>query len=139
MGRRRQARELALKMLFQIDLGNLKADEVVPHFLEETNASSEVLDYAIFLTHEVVKELPDLDALISKHAHNCKLSRIAGVDRNVLRIAAYELLRCLDIPVNVIIDEAIEVVKTYSTEESGAFVNGILDKLQGQRPQTERP
>lgn len=130
MGLRRQSRELALKMLFQIDLGQLNHEEVITYALSDVKASPEVAEYAGTLTRGIIQELSVLDALISGQAHKWKLSRIAAVDRNVLRIAAYELLRCPDVPAQVVIDEAIEIAKKYSTEESGRFVNGILDKLQ---------
>jgi N utilization substance protein B len=129
MGFRRQSRELALKMLFQIDVGSLAPRDVILYFLQEVKASPEVTGYAKTLTQGVVKELDLLDRLISQKAKNWKLARMAGVDRNVLRIAAYEMLRCPDVPREVILNEAIEIVKKYSTEDSGSFVNGILDKL----------
>jgi transcription antitermination protein NusB len=134
MGFRRQARELAMKMLFQIDVGSLAPREVMLHFLEEVNPSPEVAKHAKALTQGVVKEVDLLDRLLSAKAKNWKLSRMAGVDRNVLRIAAYELLRCPDVPREVVINEAIEIAKKYSTEDSGSFVNGILDKLQVPEP-----
>jgi N utilization substance protein B len=131
MGFRRQSRELALKMLFQIDVGALAPREVIRYFLEEVKASHEVAEYAKALTQGVVKELDLLDRMISQKAKNWKLSRMAGVDRNVLRIAAYEMLRCPDVPREVVFNEAIEIVKKYSTPDSGAFINGILENLQG--------
>jgi transcription antitermination protein NusB len=137
MGFRRQARELTLKMLFQIDLGKLKSEEVLTYFLGEVKASAEVSDYAEFLTRGIVRELSYLDELISSQAKHWKLTRIAGVDRNVLRIAVFELLRCPAVPVNVVLNEAIEIAKKYSTQESGSFVNGILDKLQSKRAPAE--
>ncbi|NTV53529.1 MAG: transcription antitermination factor NusB [Candidatus Firestonebacteria bacterium] len=140
MGFRRQARELAMKMLFQIDVGSLSPRDVLHHFLEEVKAGPEVTEHAKALTLGVVKEVELLDELLSHKAKNWKLARMAGVDRNVLRIAAYELLRCPDVPREVVINEAIEIVKKYSTEESGAFVNGILDKLQvPHEPSGEKP
>jgi len=77
----------------------------------------------------VVRERNNIDGLIVQQAHNWELSRIAPVDRNVLRLAIFELLQCPETPVNVVINEAIEIAKKYSTEESGSFVNAILDKL----------
>lgn len=130
MGFRRQARELAMKMLFQIDVGSLSPRDVMQHFLEEVKASPEVAEHAKALTRGVVAEVELLDLLLTQKAKNWKLSRMAGVDRNVLRLAAYELLRCPDVPREVVINEAIEIAKKYSTEDSGVFVNGILDKLQ---------
>ncbi len=129
MGRRRQAREYALKIMFQIDVGNVVPEEALAYFLSSANASGEVLEYAERLTRGVVRERNNIDGLIVQQAHNWELSRIAPVDRNVLRLAIFELLQCPETPVNVVINEAIEIAKKYSTEESGSFVNAILDKL----------
>jgi transcription antitermination protein NusB len=129
MGLRRQAREIALKMLFQIDLGKLDANDVINYFLPEQKAADEVLEHAKILTQGVVKERAKIDRLIAKQAHNWEIDRIAGVDRNLLRLATYEMLRFPDIPKNVIINEAIEMAKKYSTVESGSFINGVLDKI----------
>jgi N utilization substance protein B len=130
MGRRRQSRELALKILFQIDLGKLEPEAVTNYFLAQQKASPEVLDYTRYLVAGVMRELAQIDLLISAKAQNWELTRIAGVDRNILRISAYELLRCPDVPKSAVINEAIELAKKFSGEESGSFVNGILDKLQ---------
>jgi N utilization substance protein B len=138
MGFRRQARELAMKMLFQIDVGSLSPRDVILHFLEEVKPSEEVSKHAKALTQGVVKEIDLLDRLLAQKAKNWKLTRMAAVDRNVLRLAAYELLRCPDVPREVVINEAIEIAKKYSTEESGAFVNGILDKFQAPAPEEEK-
>ncbi len=130
MSPRRQSREFALKMLFQMDVGKLDPKPVVAYFLENQNAADEVKDYAKSITMGVLKEQSMFDQLISKKAHHWKMERIAAIERNILRIAAYELLRCPDVPKNVVINEAIEIAKKYSNEEAGAFVNGILDQLQ---------
>lgn len=130
MGRRRQSREFALKMLFQIDIGQLESKNVIAYFLSEQKASDDVKDYAKQITNGVLEEQAEIDSKISKQAHRWSLDRIAGIERNILRIATYELWRCPDVPKNVIINEAIEIAKKYSNEESGSFVNGILDKLQ---------
>lgn len=129
MGRRRQSREIALKLLFQIDLGKLDAEDVMNYYLAEQKATPEVLDYARALTQGVLREQTQIDQMITTQAHHWEFARIAGVDRNLLRLATYELLRCPDVPKNVVIDEAIELAKKYSTEESGGFINGILDKI----------
>jgi transcription antitermination protein NusB len=134
MGLRRQAREFALKILFQVDVGQLAGEEVIRYFLATNPAADDVGEYARVLARGVLKERAKLDALISAQAHHWKLGRLAGVDRNILRIASYELIHCPEVPVSVAIDEAIEIAKKYSTEESGSFINGILDKLQTLRP-----
>ncbi len=134
MGLRRQAREFALKILFQVDVGHLSGEAVIRYFLDSNPAAEDVGEYARFLAHGVLKERAHLDALISAQAHHWKLDRLAGVDRTLLRVAAFELLNCPEVPVEVVINEAIEIAKKYSTEESGGFINGILDKLKDRRP-----
>lgn len=130
MGSRRQSREYALKMLFQIDIGQLEAPAVMNYFLSQQKGSEAVKAYAKDLTSGVLSELSAIDAMIQKQAHHWKLNRMAGIERNILRMAMYEFLRCPDVPKSVIINEAIEIAKKYSHDESGAFINGILDKLQ---------
>lgn len=81
------------------------------------------------LVHGVMDRREALDQLIESHSSNWKLSRMAGVDRNLLRIAVFEMLDCADIPAKVSINEAIELAKKFGTEDSGAFINGILDSI----------
>jgi N utilization substance protein B len=135
MGRRRQSREMAFKMLFQVDMGQLKVNEVVSYFTSGQKASPEVLEYAETLTRGVISDLDQIDRLITKQTHNWEFNRIAGVDRNILRMAVYELQHCPEVPGNVIMNEAIEMAKKYSTEDSGGFINGILDKLKIRPPE----
>jgi len=130
MGQRRQSRELALKMLFQNYLGKLNPEDVIVYFLSEQKASDEVMDYAREITRGVVREQKHIDKLIAAQAHNWEFDRIAGVDRAILRLAVYELLRCPEIPKSVVINEAVEMAKKYSTVDSGGFINGILDQMQ---------
>lgn len=129
MGRRRQSREIAFKILFQIDVGKLKASDVITYFLNQQKASEQVVDYARTIAMGVVKEKNEIDKIIQKKTLKWELERIAGVDRSLMRLAVYELLRCPDVPKSVAINEAIELAKKFSTEESGKFINGILDKI----------
>ncbi len=129
MGRRRQSREMALKMIFQVDMGRLNVREVISYFASGQKASPEVLAYAEALTRGVASDLDQIDSLITDQTDNWEFDRIAGVDRNILRLAIYELQHYPEVPSSVIINEAIEMAKKYSTEEAGGFVNGILDKL----------
>lgn len=129
MGRRRQAREIALKIIFQIDVGKLNPEEVLQYYLGGKQGSGEAEKYAEQLSRGVMAELPAIDRLLAEKALNWELDRLESVDRNLLRLATYELLRSPDIPKNVIINEAIEMAKKYSTEDSSRFINGILDKI----------
>ncbi|MFH1825396.1 MAG: transcription antitermination factor NusB [Candidatus Firestonebacteria bacterium] len=129
MGERRKARELALQMLFQIDFGGILLDDVVKSFLEELNENESVKDFALSLVRGALENLDSIDDLIKERLQNWEFNRIANVDKNILRLAVYELLYREDIPVAVTINEAIEIAKEYSSHESGKFINGILDKI----------
>ena len=129
MGIRRQARECALQMLYQLELGGGAVDQVVSRYWETTDAPEAVRSFASELVAGVAERREALDQLISKHSANWKLSRMAAVDRNILRIAAFEFNHRPDIPIKVTINEAVEVAKRFGTSDSGAFVNGILDNM----------
>ncbi|MCD4813371.1 transcription antitermination factor NusB [bacterium] len=129
MGRRRQSREIAFKILFQVDVGQLKAEDVITYFLGQQKASEPVKSYAKMIAGGVVSEQKVIDKFIREKTHKWELERIAAADRSLLRLAVYELLRCPDVPKNVVINEAIELAKKFSTQESSSFINGILDKI----------
>lgn len=129
MGQRRNSRELAMQALYYIDLA--KDDEQKAYDLFNTHFEPEEDIRAFFET--IVKgtlaHKAEIDNLIETFSNNWKLSRMSGVDRNVLRIAVYEMLYCSDIPSTVTINEAIDIGKKYGTGDSGAFINGILDAI----------
>jgi N utilization substance protein B len=129
MGNRRKARELALQFLYQIEVTREDLDGALPAFWAEQSVEPEVEKYASELIRGTLGKLDVIDPLIGKYAHNWVLSRMAAVDRNVLRIAVYEMLFSKQAPPIVAINEAVDIVKRYSTPESGAFVNGILDRM----------
>ncbi len=127
---RRKARELALQILFQADVGNLPIDEAVEVTLSDvTDLAPEVCDYAVKLAKGVWQEREMLDAHIQAAAAHWSLNRMAAVDRNLLRIALYEMLRVPEVPYRVAINEAVELAKEYGTTQSRRFVNGVLGAL----------
>ncbi|HUP25965.1 MAG TPA: transcription antitermination factor NusB [Thermoanaerobaculia bacterium] len=139
-GKRRQAREMALQMLYQWELGGSALPEIfrsfdVHLFGAETASRSTGKDMeAAFgqargLVEGTVEEVASIDELIASQAQNWRLERMPVVDRNILRLAAFQLLREPDVPAVVVIDEAIELAKKFGTERSSAFVNGLLDGL----------
>ena len=139
MGRRRQAREIALQTLYIVDTSGTSETEAFAIVnRREEPADEKTLEFAQQLVSGALSQKPVLDALIEGAAQNWALVRMAAVDRNVLRLSAYELLNRHDTPVNVVIDEAIEIVRKYSTEDSTRFINGILDKLKEHRNNHER-
>lgn len=129
MGQRRRARECALQMLFQIDLTNAQPAEVFSEFWEDQSPAPELRAFAERLVEGVRREREQLDRLIADASEHWRLERMAVVDRNVLRIAVYELLFDPDTPAAVVLDEAIEVARKYGSEESAAFINGVLDAV----------
>ncbi|MFQ5867063.1 MAG: transcription antitermination factor NusB [bacterium] len=133
MGLRRLAREYALQILYAIDVCKLEAQEAQQSFWADHNSGKKVLEFATTLVEGTLKNLAQIDSLIVKHARNWDIHRMASIDRNILRQATFEILYLLEIPINVVINEAIELAKKYSTEESGKFVNGILDKIREAR------
>ena len=139
MGRRRQAREIALQTLYIVDTSGTPENEAFAIVNRKEEESDEkTLEFARELVAGALTQKPALDALIEGAAQNWALARMAAVDRNVLRLSAYELLNRPETPVNVVIDEAIEIVRKYSTEDSTRFINGILDKLKEHRKGHER-
>jgi transcription antitermination protein NusB len=131
MATRRDAREWALQIVFSLDL-NAKAelDWVLGDFFRENPTEDEKCRaFCEKLVRGVYAEQPALDATITKYAQHWRIERMAVVDRNVLRIALYELLFCPDVPPAVVINEAIDVAKYFSNADSGRFVNGILDRV----------
>ncbi|HEX9020090.1 MAG TPA: transcription antitermination factor NusB [Nitrospirota bacterium] len=128
--KRRKAREHALQILFQLDIRKEKPSAaVLKHFWAEYQADDEVRAFAEEIVKGTYKHLAEINRLIHGSAKNWSLDRMAVVDRNVLRMAAYEILYRMDIPTSVTINEAIEIARKYGTDESGAFVNGILDRV----------
>jgi len=139
MGRRRQAREIALQTLYIIDTSKTPEAEAFAIVNRREPVDDEkTLEFAKELVSGALAQKPALDALIEGAAQNWALARMAAVDRNVLRLSAYELLNRPETPVNVVIDEAIEIVRKFSTEDSTRFINGILDKLKEHRQGHER-
>jgi N utilization substance protein B len=127
--RRTKARERALQALYQIDVAAEGIDDALGRFWKSFEpVEREVMTLAEALVRGVAKHRRDIDETIEQVSVNWRLDRMPKVDRNVLRLAVYELLRT-EVPVKVVINEAIELGKKYGSESSGAFVNGVLDKV----------
>jgi len=126
---RRKARELALQALFYMDMSQNDSKEAVKLFCENFVTSKKDLSFFFRLVNGVVKARPEIDSVVERFSSNWKISRMAIVDKNIIRIAVYEMFFCSDIPSKVSINEAIDIGKKFGTEESGAFINGILDSM----------
>ena len=129
MGARRKARELALQMLFQHDLSGNAPDTIVTTFEDLQKSKPNTREFAVKIFHGTVDNLPKIDDMIQQQADNWRLSRMAVVDRNIIRMSVYEFLHETDTPKLVIIDEAIEIAKKFGTQKSSQFINGILDGI----------
>ncbi|BBO69120.1 N utilization substance protein B [Desulfosarcina alkanivorans] len=129
MGTRRLSREQALQALFYMDMHRDPGEDPVGSFCNSFTEENPAEPFFHRLVCGVQENRETIDTVIEQFSSNWKLSRMSCVDRNVLRIAAFELLFCADIPPKVSINEAIDVGKRFGTEESGAFINGILDSL----------
>ena len=129
MGARTTAREAALQMLFALDVAGADAERVITDFWRETPGEAEGRRYADDLVRGIAAELGATDTRIREASKNWRIERMTRVDRNVLRLGAYELAHRPDVPRAVILDEAVEIAKRFGTEESGAFVNGVLDRI----------
>ena len=129
MGKRREGREAAVQFLVFCDLNQGAGPSSAAEFWDLRPASKPIRDFALNLVEGVIDHRAETDERISRYAENYELGRLAVVDRNILRLAIYEMLHRHDIPPVVSINEAIEIAKRFGTEESSRFVNGILDRV----------
>lgn len=126
---RRKAREVALRSLYEMEIGRQGIEGVLKENLEAADLAPDLEEFARRLVIGVKQYRAEIDALLSKAITDWDIDRIAAVDRNVLRIATFELVYCPTIPPAVTIDEAVEIGRKYSTAESGRFVNGVLGTI----------
>lgn len=131
MGERRQARILALQALYYVDMDKGDPRELLELFCEHLAGSViETVNPLFFqLVKGVTESVVQLDVLLNKYATNWRVGRMSVVDRNVLRMAIYEFMHCLDIPATVSINEAVDIGKRFGTRATGPFVNGVLDRI----------
>jgi N utilization substance protein B len=151
-GKRRTAREMAVRMLYQVDLGGSPLPQVFHAFdlaefwtkpakkrtaeedTQRRKSAEEAFEHACELVRGTVERRAEIDELIRRQADNWRLERMPPVDRNILRLAVYEMLCETDVPKLVVMDEAIELAKRYGSENSGRFINGLLDGLLKKHP-----
>ena len=129
MGIRRKARENALKILYALEVGDHPVEEAIRQFWEDFEPEDEGREFTEMIVRGTLTHLNELDKVIQKVSIHWKIRRMACIDRNILRMAAYEIFYVEEIPKRVTLNEAIEIAKRYGTEDSWAFINGILDKL----------
>jgi N utilization substance protein B len=129
MASRRKSRELALQMLYQWEVGKHSPDQVLATFIatEKKDGPAETLARRLF--EGTVEDISPIDQLLREHAQHWRLERMAAIDRNVLRLALFELRHQSETPAAVVINEALEIARRFSGEDSAAFVNGVLDAI----------
>jgi len=129
MGQRRKARECALQILFQLEFNSSDPRALVNVYWEHQKASREVREYGTWIVEKILANGEDIDRAIQSASKNWRLARMAVVDRNILRIAVAELLYETTLVPAIVMNEAIEIAKRFSGEESAVFVNGVLDAV----------
>ncbi|HYA93831.1 MAG TPA: transcription antitermination factor NusB [Thermodesulfobacteriota bacterium] len=132
MRRRRRSREYALRVLFQLNITKQEAITALGQFQEHFSRNGEADEFMKLLVLGVLEHREALDRLIQQYSENWRLDRINIIERNILRMALFELLYCEEIPPKVTINEAIDLGKRYGSEDSGGFINGILDRIQNE-------
>ena len=129
MGARRRAREIALQMLYQMEVNPVDPQEALELFWRNLSASQPVKEFVGRIIAGVHGKREEIDKLIKKHSEHWRLERMDRVDKSILRMGVFEILFCDDIPARVAMNEAVDLGKKFGAEESGAFINGILDKI----------
>jgi N utilization substance protein B len=138
MGVRREGREAAIQFLYQRDLGGGAGVADLQDFYAFRGLSPSARRFCEGLVSGLLERTEAIDVALREHTQNYELERLSAVDRNILRLAVHEMLHCDDIPPIVSINEAIDIAKKYGTEESGRFVNGVLDKIKATLKRPER-
>lgn len=129
ISKRRGGRELAFQLLFQADVGGIPLDEVITVHKMTSEAQPQVWAFAEELANGAWNHLEDSDAMISRYSQGWSIERMPNADRNILRIALFEIFHLEEIPVNVSVNEAVELAKEYSTVDSARFINGVLGNV----------
>jgi len=129
MGHRRKAREITLQVLYQIDASKTDVDEAIELFRDNFGMPRESVEFSTQLIKGTLDHIKEIDALIKDCSEHWSLERMSTVDKNILRIAVCEFLYCDDIPPKVTLNEAIDIGKSYGSDNSGSFINGILDAM----------
>ncbi len=133
MGKRRRSRELALQVLYQRDITGQDAAKTLIQLQEHFSSASVRDDFAERIVLGVLTHREEIDRLVEQYSDNWRLARMTVIDRNLLRLATFELLYCDEIPPKVTLNEAVDLGKKFGSEESSAFINGILDRIRKEK------
>jgi N utilization substance protein B len=129
LGARRRAREIALQLLYQMEVNPVDPHEALELFWQGLSASQPIKEFVGRIVEGVHGKQEEIDKLIKKHSEHWRLDRMDRVDKSILRMGVFEIMFCDDIPARVAMNEAVDLGKKFGAEESGAFINGILDKI----------
>ena len=129
MGARRKAREIALQMLYQMEVNPGELEAALELFWKGLSASQPVKEFVNRIVQGVHVRQEEIDNLLAKHSEHWRLARMDMVDKSILRMGVFEIMFCADIPARVAMNEAVDLGKKFGAAESGAFINGILDKI----------
>jgi N utilization substance protein B len=132
LGKRRRSREFALQVLYQLDITKQDAVKTLSQFRNHFSQREKSDGFEERIVLGVLEHGQEIDRLIGRYSENWRLDRMSMIDRNILRMAIFELIYCEDIPPKVTLNEAIELGKRYGSEDSGSFINGILDRIQNE-------
>jgi N utilization substance protein B len=132
LGKRRRSREFALQVLYQLEITKQDALEAMVQLRENFSPEEGEDEFTKRIVLGVMEHRQEIDRLIEERSENWRLERMTIIDRNILRIAIFELLYCSEIPPKVTLNEAIDLGKRYGSDESGSFINGILDRIQNE-------
>ena len=132
MVKRRKSREFALQVLYELDLTKQHPSKVLVQFEQHFSPKEEKDEFQEILVLGVLKHSQEIDRLIERYSDNWRLDRMSIIDRNILRMATFELLYCEEIPPKVTLNEAIDLGKQYGSGDSGSFINGILNRIQNE-------
>ncbi len=136
MGKRRKSRELAIQLLYQLEMSSSDVSQAMELFWGNNNHPEDVREFTNLLVTGTMEHKARIDKIIIKTAQNWAFTRITPVDRSILREAVFEIFFCDDIPYKVTLNEAIELGKKFGSEKSGAFINGVLDNARQHNPDT---
>jgi N utilization substance protein B len=139
MGRRRKAREETLRILYRLEFDNRQSEETLSQYWENKKTNQAIREYSTWLVNGIISHHKKIDTIIQNASEHWRLSRMALIDRNILRMAVFELLYEENIEPAVVINEAIEIAKAYSGNEAAAFVNGVLDAIRKNLGNQKKP
>ena len=129
MGKRRKARENAIQILFQLEFDDSLPGQVIDGYWQSRKAPKEIVEYGTWLVEGIIHHKDEIDRIVQSVSEHWRISRMAVVDRNILRLAVFEFLYEKDLDKAIVINEAIEIAKKYSSDQASMFINGVLDAI----------